>query len=96
MKWTQGSISHWATRTFGWSSPKTIAVRLNKEMAELLSALEHGEKDEAIKECADIYIMVSQIAEGLLVDLDDEVQKKMDINEKRQWKKGKDGSYQHV
>jgi NTP pyrophosphatase (non-canonical NTP hydrolase) len=96
MKWTQETITEWSTKTFGERSPLSTAVRANKEMAELLSALENGELEVACKEVADIVIILMQVAERLGMDLNYVVQLKMNINEKRQWEKKEDGSYGHV
>lgn len=96
MKWTQERITEWSTKTFGERSPLSTAVRANKEMAELLSALENGEIETASNEVADVVIILMQVAERLGMDLNSEVQWKMDVNEERQWEKKKDGSYGHV
>lgn len=96
MKWTQVSITGWSTQTFGNRTALATAVRMNKEVAELLSALENGEDDVARKEVADVAIVLMQVAQRLGIDLDTEVQKKMDINEKRTWRKMEDGSFQHA
>jgi NTP pyrophosphatase (non-canonical NTP hydrolase) len=96
MKWTQVSITGWSTQTFGNRTALATAVRANKEMAELLSALENGEDEVARKEVADVVIVLMQVAQRLNIDLDAEIQRKMEINEKRNWRKMEDGSFQHV
>lgn len=98
--WTQKSITEWAEGQFGYNGPLPIAVRGNKEMAELLSALQnwsgHKSAKIAAEECADVAIFLLQISERLGYDLLAEVQRKMDINEKRTWHQLEDGSHQHV
>ena len=98
MKWDQTKILDWSTETFGEKSALSIAVRGNKEMSELLSALENSvaDKKEIAMECADIVIFMMQIAEKMDYDLLALVEMKMDINEERQWEKKADGSFQHV
>lgn len=98
LKWNQATITAWAGRTFGQpkGGAREIAIRGNKEMAELLSALENGQTDVAIKECADVIIVMMQVMHRLGGNVELEVQAKMDINEERTWKLAPDGSYQHV
>ncbi len=157
-RWTGQKILEWAESRFGACDAGEIAVRMNKEAAELLSGLQNGAGiDHTIGELADLGVMLKQIrvkvgrtidpfgpsknpkAEKLRlalrfcdanirfihsfnyagsgkafadcrameqalfdlcaaceVDLHHEVDNKMDINEKRQWEKADDGSYQHV
>ena len=98
MKWDQRKILDWSTETFGEKSALSIAVRGNKEMSELLSALENGvvSEKEIAMECADMTVFMMQIAEKMGYDLLFLVDTKMDINEERQWEKKADGSFQHV
>lgn len=102
LKWSQKQITDWATKNFGWNGPLTIAIRGNKEMSELLSALSNddgkkpGKALEHAMECADVAIFLLQICERLGYDLLGLVDAKMDINEKRQWGKAADGSFQHL
>lgn len=95
--WPQRAILSWARATFGWHSDQSIAIRGNKEMAELLSALSNNEMtpQEIAMEAADVTIFMMQIAESLGYDLLGLVDAKMDINEKRTWSKLPDGSHQH-
>lgn len=97
IRWPQRSILDWAKSQFGWHSPEKIAIRGNKEMAELLSALANNKPAfEIVEECADVAVFLFQIAESLGYDLLGMVDMKMDINEKRTWEIGSDGSHQHV
>ena len=97
MKWTQEMITNWAESQFGYHEPKPIAIRGNKEMAELLSSLENNiPTEECAEECADVAIFLLQICQRLGYDLLDLVDKKMEINVGRTWTIGSDGSHQHV
>ena len=98
MKWNQKSITEWGSKTFGEpkGGPREVAVRANKEMAELLSALEHGKYELAIEECADVMIVLMQVMHRLGGDMAVEVDLKMDINEQRSWLQMPDGSFQHA
>lgn len=103
----QASITKWSQECFGDIHPGAIARRMNKEVTELLQVFELV-KDlpvadmpyEAVnnlrEECADIYIMLSQVAELLDVDLNVIRDWKMGINRKRRWEKTPDGDMQHV
>lgn len=67
--WTQKAITQWSRQTFGIVSPTVMAVRMNKEVAELLIALGEGDVEEARKETADVGVMILQVAELLGFDL---------------------------
>lgn len=96
LKWNQETIDAWSRKTFGHSGALKRALRMNIEIAELLSALENTEFENAGEECADVFIVLSQVTAALGKDLMDEVQKKMDINEQRKWKQLPSGRHQHV
>lgn len=96
--WPQEDIFHWAKEQFGVDDPQTVALRMLKEMAELVNALHNGKFREAREECADIYIFLAQIhflLSGWDWSLQDDVDVKMAINEKREWETASDGSIQH-
>ena len=100
MNWSQKQITKWAEEKFGFNGPLPIAIRGNKEMSELLSSLQNihtkGETRHSAMECADVLIFLFQVTERLGYDLLQLVDEKMEINTKRQWEIGKDGSHQHV
>lgn len=88
MKETQESISAWANETFGKPHMlATIVARLNEEMAELVSAVSTARIDDAkvLSECADVYIVLCQVANKLGRSLEAEVDFKMRINRARKW-----------
>lgn len=101
-KWTDEKIYDWAKDTFGAHSPQAIAIRMNKEMAELLSAIENHKLKEACAELADLRVFMAQLNVILGAFANDHreiyerVDEKMDINQKREWEIAADGSHQHV
>lgn len=95
--WTQAEVRSWAISKFGERGPLEIAIRGNKEMSELLSALQNEmPKEDCVEECADVLVFLMQISEALGGDLIATFNKKMNVNVGRKWAKAKDGSYQHV
>ena len=93
MKWDQRKILDWSTETFGEKSALSIAVRGNKEMSELLSALENGvvSEKEIAMEFADMTVFMMQIAEKMgydllfLVDINEERQRRTSMGEESRW-----------
>ena len=94
--WDQEKINRWARKTFGASDSLSIAVRANREMSELLTALLNEQKAEIRSECADVMIILLQVAQTEGFDLLDEVERKMAINVTRKWTKTKNGDFQHA
>lgn len=94
----QKTISDWADKTFGPSgSNARVAARANEEMAELLRALTaDDEHPKAVEEVADIVIILYRLATRLGVDLHDEIERKMNINRDRIWKRDNTGHGYHV
>lgn len=94
--WTQQEITEWALSTFGMTPTPIVAMRMNKEVAELLTALALGDWKEARKEAADVGVMLMQVCELLGIDLMAAVSAKMEINAKRKWARTAAGDFQHV
>jgi NTP pyrophosphatase (non-canonical NTP hydrolase) len=93
----QKQVLTWAEGQFGRKPEIAIAIRGNKEMAELVSTIANGLTKKSIgEECADVAFFLIQICEKNGFDLMKEVEAKLVINRKRQWAKGSDGSDQHV
>lgn len=97
---TQQTISTWARKTFGDARVGTLVARCNEEMAELIAAaMTISVSDETFskiaEECADVYIVLCQVAESVGVDLDEQVDRKMAKNRVRKWKVGPGGIGQH-
>jgi NTP pyrophosphatase (non-canonical NTP hydrolase) len=91
---TQSTITAWITETFGEPAGKlsnpagklSIAARANEEMAELIMALAIGEgSPKVIEECADIVILLYQLAERMGHDLHTAINAKMAVNRAREW-----------
>jgi NTP pyrophosphatase (non-canonical NTP hydrolase) len=94
---TQESIHKWAVNTFGnVIKQSTYAIRMNLEVAELLQKLDQGKWPAAREECADVFIVLCCVASQLGIDLQDEVNRKMEINRNRKWKLHGDGTAQHI
>ena len=104
---TQESITRWADDTFGAAHPAEVAARMNVEVAELIAGLatvaavpvadiDPELVQELQKECADVFIMLAQVAEKLNVDLQTVVNYKMGVNRNRAWGRSPTGKMQHV
>mgnify|MGYP001398705718 CR=1 FL=1 len=107
MKETQETITAWADDTFGPKHPAEVAARMSVEVAELVAGLatvanvpvEEMDPElvqELQKECADVFIMLAQVAEKLNVDLQTVVDFKMGVNRNRSWERNQTGKMQHV
>lgn len=107
MKETQETITAWADATFGVKHPAEVAARMSVEVAELVAGLatvanvpvEEMDPElvqELQKECADVFIMLAQVAEKLNADLQAVVDYKMRVNRDRTWGRSPTGKMQHV
>lgn len=104
----QKDTAAWGQETFGLPKPMELATRMNVEVAELLSGLSNlpatapGSLDHTellvslADECADIGIVLVQVANRLGFDLMTEMVRKMGVNRKRVWAKKSNGQFQHV
>lgn len=90
-KWTQKSITDWATKTFGEPNCLTdIVDRAEDEFKEFRDAAYDAKQglihySKVASEVADVVIVLSQYLERLGYHLQDEIDKKMDINNGRNW-----------
>lgn len=84
----QQSICAWTEATFGEASSNArVAARANEEMAELLRALtSDDDHPKAVEEAADVVIILYRLAHRMGCDLHAEIDRKMEINRKREWK----------
>lgn len=95
---TQQTISEWAEEIFGpVSSNARVAARANEEIAELLRVLTVDDADpKAGEEIADVVIVLNRLASKLGVDLQEAVNKKMEVNRSREWKQDGSGHGYHL
>lgn len=98
MKETQRTISDWGVRTFGSPISGTVILeRLYQEMLELRNTdyLSNDGFHKISDECADVLILLYQVADLFGFDLHACVDHKMEINRARKWKLNGDGTAQH-
>ena len=94
---TQKTISSWAEQTFGPVNDLTILVkRADTELQELLEAVQKGDIPEIGKETADVIILLVRLLEQSGLDLDNELNKKMQENRARSWVRKGDGTGNHI
>jgi NTP pyrophosphatase (non-canonical NTP hydrolase) len=96
---TQASINAWGAKTFGHGTARAIGGRLQKEMDELLAALdvdEHAALDATRDEAADVLIMLYRLAGVGGFNLMAALDRKMRVNRKRKWRSNGDGTGEHV
>lgn len=88
MAWSSAYINAWARSNFPGRSPKAALTKLNmEELPELLIHLkEHGSVGIG-EELADCFILMLDLARIWNVDLARAIKNKMQINERRMWKK---------
>ncbi len=94
---TSASIAAWADEAFGPVSDLAVLTRRARtEFDELEAALACGNCQQAAEEAADIVILLHRLAALVGCDLDAEVDVKMEINRKRQWRRSGDGAGRHI
>lgn len=105
---TQKTIHAWSTQTFGLCTDKSAVVqRMMQEVDELDFSSRHLQVPAAMNnfdvsvgiiadECADVLIMLYQVASTYGFDLHTQVDHKMAINRKRNWALNGDGTAQHI
>lgn len=107
MKETGHTITEWADATFGPCDLPTAISRVEEEFNELDDLLSlvttHNvevENPEALadfaEECADVAITLARACAMVGADLFQEVDRKMEVNRRRQWRSNGDGTGQHV
>lgn len=95
-KWTQERIAQWSRDTFGEVSVLNVAIRMNREMGELITAVNYAKRQEAEGEIADLGIFLYQLAHQHGVNLQDLIDAKMEINLGRKWELTPAGDHQHA
>lgn len=104
---TQATILAWSQATFGPSTAFSVATRMGREYKELIAELEQAQNEgeawrvevlrkKAAEECADIFIMLSQVSALLGSDLIATAQRKMAVNRDRRWATDAQGYTHHV
>lgn len=95
---TPATILAWAEATFGRAPYNLkIARRAEDEMRELCEALDSDDDHPSMgSEIADVFIVLSQLAERNGIDIQDEVNKKMAKNRNRVWATDGAGCGQHI
>jgi phosphoribosyl-ATP pyrophosphohydrolase len=80
------SIDAWVTATFGtYQTDSSIVVRANHEMAELITAAHACDRDKTLEEAADVIITLNRLFHRNGTTMQEQVDRKMQINRKRQW-----------
>lgn len=103
----QHTIGRWQKRIFPGVSLYSAVVRMLTEAHELVGlfwidrdhALQHPkmpDKDRIAGEIADVYITLVDVAEKAGVNIQNAVDKKMEINRNRKWAISNDGTGQHL
>lgn len=97
MSWTQKEIADWGRETFGVAKdPYSILHKVMEEFTEMLVAADDRAQEEVLKEAADVVITIIQLVDNLGGNLQEQIDKKMDINSKRTWVLTGDGVGRHV
>lgn len=96
---TQMDICRWARETFGHAELGTLVARCNEEMAELITATQGPISKDALRkivmECADVFIVLCQVADATGLRLEWAIEDKMKTNKARKWKTDGQGVGQH-
>lgn len=99
MKWPenigtmQGMVVEWISPLLPDRQPMATAVKMTEELSELMGAMLHGDKNIG-EECADVLILLLDIAYLNGVDISEEFWEKMKINRGRSWTP-KQGALKH-
>jgi NTP pyrophosphatase (non-canonical NTP hydrolase) len=93
----QISITAWGEETFGPATgPDVLVARALVEMDELLEVVRAGDLAAAALETADVFILLYRVASLCGFDVQDAVDRKMQINRKRRWRRTGDGTGSHI
>lgn len=65
-----------------------ILMLITSEASEALEAFRHNNKENFAEELADIIIRVLDLTTGLKIDIDSEIDQKLDKNKNREWRHG--------
>ncbi len=91
----QRDIGKWADQVFPDRTPHgTLSKLVLEEIPEFLFKLKNGEQDAG--EYADLLVLILDVAYQRGINCEEAVIEKMRVNRARTWKKGENGTYQHV
>ncbi len=94
---TSHTIREWGDATFGnVANLSALVVRARGELDELLEAVQAGDMVEAGREAADVVILLHRLVALAGMDLNQQVDAKMQLNRARIWKAAGDGTGGHV
>lgn len=93
---TQKTISEWADEVGIKPDAHRAVARAGEELHEALEALAAGNKAGAAVEIADVVICLNVAASKLGVDLQAEINAKMQINRNRKWRLDETGCAYHI
>ncbi len=94
---TSKTICEWGDAAFGKvAALSALVARARGELDELEQAIAENDRDEAGREAADVAILLHRLAALLGKDLAAEVDAKMAVNRRRQWRAAGDGTGGHV
>lgn len=91
---TQQSIGAWQVATFG--SLPSLAVGIDRAYSEMRELCATFTRLSAAEEMADVMIVLLGTAEQFGIDLQAEVDAKMQINRNRQWNVTSEGTGYHI
>lgn len=93
---TLQGIGEWATRTFGPGDPKSCYLKLGEEFGELAEPIQRRNMDKAVREMADMVIVLAHMAASAGCDLQRAIDNKMEVNRARTWEITPEGTGKHV
>jgi NTP pyrophosphatase (non-canonical NTP hydrolase) len=73
----------------GWDNMPEKLMLVVTELSEAMEALRHEDKENFREEIADTFIRLSDICGSVGIDIEDEINKKMEVNKHRPHKHGK-------
>lgn len=95
MRETQYTINKWQDDKFPDATLAGVTRHLSEEFQEFLSINAHNDPKSAQQEAADIVILLYAWADKVNCDLHAEIDRKMQINRRREWNIQEDGTGRH-
>ena len=84
--------SHEIAKEKGWWDDTTIQEKILMTIVELSEAVQKdraGDEAGFYEEIADVFIRLTDLTEYLGIDIEAEIERKMEMNKKREYKHGK-------